>query len=107
MTDIIFIPHNSSPGGIYVDRAKATIVSHCGYGRFEFDLTAAEIEELQAEDPETPVMGDEADLVFPGVGKGWVEEIKGLPSVEQLPATDCPWLYWCEIDGDDKMTMQW
>ena len=108
-TDIIFLPDPESNGGYYINRAEATVVCVGGYGRLEFELSDAEIAEMQQKDPDEKIWGDEADLVFPRVQPDWPTYLQRLPSIseEQLPATDYPWLYWCAVDANSHVIMQW
>ncbi len=106
--DIIFIPTQS--GGYYVNRSKATIVSRGGYGRLEFELSAAEIAKLESEDPNTEVWGDEADLVFPRVQADWVIWIMELPSVKARFEDNHvrqEFDYWVRVDENNEIVESW
>lgn len=105
---IVFIPNSppDSPGGLYVNLKHAKVVAKGGYGRIEFELSPSEIAELTQLDPETPVHGDEADLVFNDGGPNFIDYIKSLAPASNVPDVSS-WLYWCAVDEKNKPVMYW
>lgn len=102
---IVFLPYEE--GGIYINLQHATVRFSGGCGRIEFELDEREIVDLIVSDPESPVYGDEADLVYPHAEPNFPEYINSLPLVTLDPSVSSEWRYWCEVDENGRVMMQW